>query len=100
MTKKKRSTTKSRNLKKQSASTRHVLFEDYLHKELQNPKMAVLYLTAALEDEDPRTFLTALKDVCAAHGIKESSIPKSKKKLSLLVNQPGTISVDRTSAKK
>lgn len=34
----------------------------------KNPKEAAGYLNAALEENDPKTFLIALKDVAEAHG--------------------------------
>lgn len=39
-----------------------------LIKDLQNPKEALGYLQAALEDHDPRVFLVALRDVVQAYG--------------------------------
>ena len=40
-------------------------FRNYRHlfKRLQDPKAAAAYLNAALEDEDPKVFLIALKDI-------------------------------------
>ncbi len=43
-------------------------YKEHLNKELKNPKAAASYLNAALEDEDPRVFLLALKDVADAMG--------------------------------
>jgi len=37
-------------------------------RSLTNPKRAEAYLNAALEDEDPRVFLLALRDVAKARG--------------------------------
>lgn len=37
-------------------------------KDLQDPKLAITYLNAALLDEDDRVFLLALKDVLKAQG--------------------------------
>jgi probable addiction module antidote protein len=35
---------------------------------LKNPEEAALYLSASLQEEDPRAFLMALRDVADAHG--------------------------------
>ncbi|MDN3505633.1 MAG: putative addiction module antidote protein [Simkaniaceae bacterium] len=43
-------------------------YTEHLFQRLKNPKEAAAYLNAALEDEDPRVFLVALKDVTEAHG--------------------------------
>lgn len=43
-------------------------YKDHLYTRLQNPKDAAAYLNAALEDEDPNVFLTALKDIAEANG--------------------------------
>lgn len=42
--------------------------EDYLYKQLQNPKEAAAYLNECLKDEDPAIFLIALRDVIKANG--------------------------------
>jgi probable addiction module antidote protein len=49
-------------------------FVDYkigLLEDLQDPNEALAYLNAALEDEDPRVFLLALRDVAEAKGMSE-----------------------------
>ncbi len=46
-------------------------YRDYrqdLKKELKDPKEAIGYLNAALEDGDPKVFLLALRDVAEAQG--------------------------------
>jgi len=43
-------------------------YRDHLLESLQDPEQAACYLTACLEDEDPRVFLLALRDVADAHG--------------------------------
>lgn len=48
-------------------------FEDFLSELLQDPQEARDYLNAALEDEDYRVFLLALKDVAKAFGISRIS---------------------------
>jgi probable addiction module antidote protein len=44
-------------------------FDEYLIELLEDPKEARAYLNAALEDEDYRVFLLALRDVAEAFGI-------------------------------
>ena len=46
----------------------HRDFQEYLNEKLQDPKEALAYLNAALNDEDERVFLIALKDVLEARG--------------------------------
>lgn len=43
-------------------------YKQHLYKRLQNPKAAAAYLNAALDDEDPKVFLIALKDIADANG--------------------------------
>lgn len=43
-------------------------YKEDLLKDLQNPQRALGYLKAALEDEDRRVFLLALRDVAEAQG--------------------------------
>ncbi len=45
------------------------LYEDFLIEELKDRKMARAYLESALEDEDPRVFLLALRHVVQALGV-------------------------------
>jgi len=45
-----------------------VKHDEWLFKELQNPNFAAEYLNAASEDDDPRTYLTALRKVVEARG--------------------------------
>ena len=47
---------------------RSIPWEPYLIDSLKNPKEAEGYLNAALDDDDPRLFLLALRDVAEAHG--------------------------------
>jgi probable addiction module antidote protein len=44
-------------------------YRDSLLESLQDPEEAAAYLDAALEDEDSRIFLLALRDVAEARGI-------------------------------
>jgi probable addiction module antidote protein len=46
----------------------HRNFQEFLLENLQNPQEAAAYLKAALEDEDERVFLLALRDVLEARG--------------------------------
>ena len=43
-------------------------YQNSLIKRLKNSKEAAAYLNAALEDDDLRVFLVALRDVTDAHG--------------------------------
>ena len=51
-------------------------YQDKLLQDLQDPEMAQEYLNIALLDEDPRIFLLALKNVCAAKEIPMTDIAK------------------------
>jgi len=46
----------------------HRDFQEYLNQHLQDPKEALAYLNEALNDEDERVFLIALKDVLESRG--------------------------------
>ena len=54
-------------------------YEEHLAESLQDPEEAAAYLTAALEDEDPRMFLLALQDVATARGIGMSDLATAAK---------------------
>ena len=56
---------------------RSIPYDDYLIESLKDPKEAEAYLNAALEDEDPRVFLLALRDVAAARGGIGKGAPSS-----------------------
>lgn len=43
-------------------------YREALLESLRDPEAAAHYLTACLEDQDPRVFLLALRDVADAHG--------------------------------
>jgi probable addiction module antidote protein len=43
-------------------------YRENLLESLRNPEEAAHYLSACLDDEDPRVFLLALRDVADAHG--------------------------------
>lgn len=60
---------------------RSIKYRDHLLKSLKDPEEAAAYLTVALEDEDPRVFLLALKNVADACGgigklAKEASLSR------------------------
>jgi len=60
-------TTKERVMAKAKPASRP--YEPWLQERLAaDPEEARLYLEAALEDDDPRVFLMALKDVAEAYG--------------------------------
>ena len=42
--------------------------DDWLFDQLQDAEFAAEFLNAAGEDDDPKTFLTALRKVVDAHG--------------------------------
>ncbi len=57
-------------------------FEDYqewLISRLQNEEYAMAYLNEALQDEDPRLFLLALKNVIEAQKIAKAKLAKKSK---------------------
>ncbi|MCO5351663.1 MAG: putative addiction module antidote protein [Bryobacteraceae bacterium] len=43
-------------------------YEESLYEALRDPEEALVYLNVALEDEDPRVFLLALRDVAKVQG--------------------------------
>lgn len=45
-----------------------VRHDDWLMKQLQDPEFAAEFLTVSAEDEDPQTYLTALRKVVEARG--------------------------------
>jgi len=49
-----------------------VSYDDYLIELLKNQSRAKAYLDAALEDDDPRVLLMALRNVTQARGISRS----------------------------
>ena len=50
---------------------RSVPYDDFLTESLKSSRRAAAYLNAALEDDDPRVFLAALRDVARARGISK-----------------------------
>lgn len=48
---------------------RTVPYEPILHQDLNDDEIALAFLNASLEGDDPRPFLLALKQVCGAKGI-------------------------------
>jgi len=57
---------------------RSVSYHDYLIESLKDPSEAEGYLNAALEDEDPRVFLLALRNVAEACGGMSKAAVRSK----------------------
>jgi len=51
--------------KEMSATVKH---DDWLFKQLQDAEFAAEYLNAASEDDDPKTYLMALRKVVEARG--------------------------------
>jgi len=45
-----------------------IKYDDDLRRRLKNPKYAVGYLNACLEDDDEGVFLLAVRDVARVHG--------------------------------
>lgn len=54
-------------------------YHEALLEALKNPKEAQAYLNACLMDEDPRVFLSALKNVLQAQGRDISNLAKKAK---------------------
>lgn len=48
--------------------SKSISYKDILEERLKRPEEAAAYLNAALADDDPGTFLVALKDVALANG--------------------------------
>lgn len=46
-------------------------FHDYLIESLKDPEEAAEYLNAVLEEDDPKLFLAALRDVADAYGMSQ-----------------------------
>lgn len=46
-------------------------FHDYLVESLKDPEEAAEYLNAVLEENDPKLFLAALRDVADAYGMSK-----------------------------
>jgi probable addiction module antidote protein len=51
--------------------TASVSYDEFLIESLKNQDLAKSYLNAALEDDDPRVFLLALRNVAQAQGFSE-----------------------------
>jgi probable addiction module antidote protein len=52
-------------------------YQEKLLEDLQDTELAQLYLNEALEDEDPRIFLLALKNIYEAQGIPMTDLAKT-----------------------
>ena len=55
-----------------------VSYKNHLHKQLKDSKEAAAYLNACLEDEDPRVFLLAMRDVAESFGGMTSLADKTE----------------------
>jgi len=76
-------------------------YRDDLLKSLRNPKRAAHYLNACLEDEDPRVFLLALRDVAAARGgirALSSEAKLNRESLYRMLSRAGNPSLDSLAA--
>ena len=62
---------------------RSVPYNDYLLKSLKDRRRAKAYLKAALEDEDPRVFLLALRNVAQAQGMGRVAVESGLNRESL-----------------
>lgn len=51
-----------------------VSYDDYLIESLKNQRLAKAYLIAALEEDDPRVFLIALRNVVQARGDQAAGV--------------------------
>lgn len=67
-----RMATKGQEMK---ASIKH---DDWLNQQLQDAEFAAQYLNAASEDDDPKTYLTALRKVVEARGGMTSIAEKTQ----------------------
>ncbi len=67
-------TTKKRSGKAAKRTFR--TYEDYLSVALKNKTGAVEYLKASIDDEDPRVFLLALRDVISASDVTMTELAK------------------------
>lgn len=77
---KKTKISKNKTKKKAKAAPLYEDFKVFLYEQLQDSEFTLLYLKECLDDEDPRIFLRALENVCAARGIKAKfTMPKPKK---------------------
>jgi len=76
-------------------------YRDRLIESLQDPEEAACYLSACLEDEAPRVFLLALRDVADAHGGIRTVSRRTKlnrESLYRLLSRSGNSSLDSLAA--
>src|ERR1039458_5600295 len=62
---------------------RSVPYDDYLIESLKDRRRAEAYLNAALEEDDPRVFLLALRNVAQARGMSKLAAKSSLNRESL-----------------
>lgn len=60
-------------------------YQDELTVYLQDPQRAIAYLNGALEEGDPDFFLSALKNVARARGVKVTAKPVEEASSELLM---------------
>lgn len=76
-------------------------YQDELIKRLRNPELSLALLNEAMEDEDPRVFLLALRDIIMAHGgIKEISKKTDLSRTSLYKTLSGKTDPHASSLRK
>jgi len=76
-------------------------YRDALIESLRDPEQAAHYLNACLEDEDPRVFLMALRDVADAHGgirTLSSRAQLNRESLYRMLSRSGNPSLDSLAA--
>ncbi len=66
-------------------------YEDHLRESLKDPECANAYINAALEEDDHRVFLLALRDVADAYGIKKvaSSAKLNRENIYRMLSEKG-----------
>jgi probable addiction module antidote protein len=80
--------------------TRSVSYDDYLIESLKDRRRAEAYLKVALEEEDPRVFLLALRNVAQARGISKvaSKSKLNRESLYKMLSKRGNPSLQSLSA--
>ena len=76
-------------------------YEDSLHEWLSDPDEALMYLNVALEDEDPRVFMLALRHVAKVQGVLSAAAgkaPVSRKKWYRTLSRAGNPSLKSLSS--
>ena len=65
--------------------------EKYLNEELRDPAMAKAYINAAIQENDPRIVMAAIRNVARAHGIQcvADEIHTHRENLSRMLSRDG-----------